>query len=149
MDNSIFSNPFGLVSYTTHYNSMLPSQYAKPSWSIFSDANNDILTFLQQNNVKIEDVASVETFLSNNYTMVAYLYDIPKKVSDYFGDVSLKLGVFSDPDSPDDNTELFVEVETSFSPKQANDKLSKINREWLLKSNDIGLASLNITLKFI
>lgn len=145
---SALNGIFAPTSYAYDWNRNLPSVYATPSRAIFSDAD-DALIFLQSKNVVIEDASNVKNFLTNNNGMIAYLYDIPKKVSDYFGNIPLKLGVFSDPDNPEDSAELFLEVETSLSPEQANDKLSKINREWLLKSNDEDLAFFNLTLKFV
>jgi len=147
-NHSILSGVFTPASYTLQWSRNLPLAYATPSKTIFSDVE-DALIFLQSNGVVVEESPSVESFLTNNSDIVANLYDIPQKVSHYFGDVFLKLGIFSDPDSPEDSAELFLEIETSLLPKQANDKLSQINREWLLKSNDADLAFFNITLKFI
>lgn len=149
INHSILSGVFAPASYTIQWSKNLPFAYATPSKAIFSDVG-DTLTFLQSKGVVVEEFPNVESFLTNNSSIVAHLYDIPQKVHQYFGNVpSLKLGLFSDPDSPKDDTELFLEVETSLSPKQANDKLSQINREWLLKSKDEDLAFFNITLKFI
>lgn len=148
INHSVVRGFFAPVSYSIQWSRNLPLAYAIPSKAIFSDVD-DALIFLQSNGVVIEESPSVESFLTNNSGIVANLYDIPQKVSHYFGNVFLKLGLFSDPDSPEDGAELFLEVETSLSPKQANDKLSKINREWLLKSKDADLAFFNITLKFI
>ena len=148
INHSILSGVFAPASYTIQWNRNLPLAYTIPSKAIFSDVE-DALIFLQSNGVVIEESPSVESFLTNNSGIVANLYDIPQKVSHYFGDVFLKLGLFSDPDSQEDRPELFLEVETSLSPKQANNKLSQINREWLLKSDDADLAFFNITLKFI
>lgn len=138
----------GLMTPTTYWYSILPPQYAKPSWSIFSDANSDILTFLKTNNVEIENIANIETFLSNNHGMVAYLYDIPKKVSDYFGNTHLKLSVFSDPDQEGDFQQIFFEIDTHLPPKEANEKLSELNRDWLFKINDKDIYLLNFSLNF-
>lgn len=151
MDNSInystLSGVFAPASYSINWNRNLPLAYSTPSRSFFSDVE-DALIFLQSHNVVIEESPSVESFLTNNTGMVAHLYDIPNKVSDYFGDTSTKFGIFSDPDNPEDSAELFIEVETALAPQEANDVLSKINREWLLKSNDADLAFFNVTLKF-
>lgn len=152
MDNPInystLSGVFAPASYAINWNKNLPRAYAIPSRSFFSDAE-DALIFLESHNVVIEESPSVESFLANNSGIVAHLYDIPKKVSDYFGDISTKFGVFSDPDNPEDRAEFFIEVETDLSPQKANDVLSKINKEWLLKSHDADLEFFNITLKFI
>ena len=147
INHSILSGVFAPASYTIQWSKNLPFVYATPSRAIFSDVG-DTLTFLQSKGVVVEEFSNVESFLTNNSSIVAHLYDIPQKAHQYFGNVPLKLGLFSDPDNPEDSAELFLEIETSLSPKRANDKLSQINREWLLKSNASDLALFNITLKF-
>ena len=148
INHSILSGVFAPASYITRWNINLTPAYATPSRAILSDVE-DALIFLQSNGVVIEESPKIESFLTSNSGIIAHLYNVPQKIYRYFGDVSLKLGLFSDPDSPEDGAELFLEVETSLPPKQANDKLSQINRGWLLKSNNADLAFFNITLKFI
>lgn len=128
--------------------SFLTTPYIISSASISSSTSNAI-TFLQSQGIVVDNTTAVEDFLTNYYGIVAYLFDIPKKISEYFGDAQLKVGLFTDPDSPDENPELYIEVGTSLSPKQANEKLHKINCEWLLVSKDQDLSAMNITLKFI
>ena len=128
--------------------SFLTAPYIISSASI-SHSTSNAIDFLQSRGVVIDNAGAVEDFLTNYHGVVAYLFDIPEKISEYFGDAQLKIGLFTDPDSPDENPELYIEVGTSLSPKQTNEKLHKINCEWLLVSKDQDLSAMNITLKFI
>jgi hypothetical protein len=145
-----FENYLGLStpsSYVLTWDRALDQQYVIRSASISASVNT-ALSFLLSKSVTIEDNTKVEDFLAHYYGIVAYLYEAPNKISQEFGQPTLKLGLFSDPDSGDEYSELYLEVETNLSPEEATTKLSKINREWLLASNDQDLVSLNITLKF-
>ena len=104
---------------------------------------------MQSKGVTVEDFVTTEDFLTIHYGITSYLYEVPERISGYFENASLSLGVFSDPDSPEEVSELFVEIETILSPEEANDRLSNLNREWLLSSENEELASLNVTLKFL
>jgi len=115
---------------------------------VFIIPSSDALIFLKKENVEIEDIASVENFLVNNYGLVSYLYEVPQKVSNYFIDASFKLDIFSDPDQDDDFQQIFLEIETHLSPKEANERLSKLNRDWLLKINDKDICLFNFSLNF-
>jgi hypothetical protein len=130
------------------FTSFLAAPYRIYSASISYSASN-VIDFLRSQGVTIEDPAAVLSFLTNYHGIVAHLFDIPKKISEYFENAQLKLGLFSDPDTRDGYSELYIEVETSLSPKQANEKLHRINREWLITSSDRDLGAMNITLKFL
>jgi hypothetical protein len=129
------------------WNKMLSESHITQSNSISSNVS-DALIFLKKENVEIEDIASVENFLVNNYGLVSYLYEVPQKVSNYFIDASFKLDIFSDPDQDDDFQQIFLEIETHLSPKEANERLSKLNRDWLLKINDKDICLFNFSLNF-
>lgn len=135
-------------SYVTSWDRVLDIKYAYQSASISSNVNT-ALTFLNLKGITIENTLAVESSLTNYSGIVAHLYEIPEKISHYFESSNLKLGVFSDPDSGDNHEELYLEIETELSPKEANDRLSKVNRDWLLASKDQDLMSLNLTLHFI
>lgn len=145
-----FGIPSGFFTPSAYvvWDKELTEQYLPHSASISSSVNT-ALTFLLSKDIKIEDSLRVEAFLTNNYGIVAHLYVIPEKIFQYFGKSELKIGLFSDPDVADEQAELYIEVETALSPVEANEKLSKINREWLLASRDQDLMALNITLKFV
>jgi len=140
-------NIFTPTSYITSWDNFLIEQYIPHSRSISSSVNT-ALSFLMSQSVVIENVSSVENYLKDNYGVVAHLYSVPQKIYQYFGNVSLTLGTFSDPDN-EEGLELYVEVKTSLSPEEANQKLSSINRGWLFSSGDHNLIQLNITLKFL
>ncbi len=150
MDKSIdFLTPNGFsrpASFDVIWDNILSKNYTQ-SRSFSSDITN-ALNFLRKKGVEIEDDISVEDFLTNNYGMLAYLYDVPKKVFDYFGDVPLKFSLFSDPDGQDNFQQVFFEIQTNLSPEKANEKLSQLNRNWLLKIEDKDIYSLNFSLNF-
>ena len=108
----------------------------------------DALSFLQSQNIAIDNVDAVKGYLKNNDGVTVHLFDMPEKVNQYFGDAALTLGVFSDPDTKEE-PELYIEVETPLSPEKANENLSNLNREWLLSSGNQALMQINAVLKFV
>ena len=150
-----FAGVSGLVTKTEHYTPILRRLLFPSVWSqntafavAFSGNNIDkLLASLQAKSVEIDNLTEVEDFLAKHDYMVTHMYSIPSKIAEYFGNAKLKLGLFSDPDSPDDYWELYLEVETHLSPEEANTKLSKINREWIIALDD--LIFFNITLRFV
>ena len=118
-----------------------------PSSASISASIDRVLTFVVSQNAVIEDQLAVEDFLANKSGVVAHLYSVPEKIAYYIGKSKMKLGVFSEPDGYE-APELYLEVETSLSPEEANQRLSTLNREWIWTSNDEDLIALNVTLKF-
>lgn len=133
-------------AYVMSWEGALTQPYTLRSASISSSLNT-ALDFLSSNDVSIEDRVAVEEFLTAHYGVVAHLYEAPEKIFQYFGKIPLKLGVFSDPDTGE-QPELYLEVETALSPKEAGEIISRLNREWLISSGDQDLMSLNTTLRF-
>ncbi|MHB0977834.1 MAG: hypothetical protein ACYC1K_00255 [Minisyncoccota bacterium] len=115
--------------------------------TLSSDNVDEIIDFLQTNNIKIYDCSEIRDFLVNHTYIIEHLYNIPSKISEYFGKADIKLSLFKDFDSEIKDTELFVEIKTSLSPQEANDKLTKIHREWFLPLG-MNLDKLNISLNF-
>lgn len=147
IDFSLLNGLFPSSAYVQMWSKNLVAQYAALSTSMSSSASNAI-GFLQSQGVIVDEPAAVENFLTNYYGIVAYLFDAPKKVAGYFGSAKMTLGLLHDPEIMDEEPELYFEVETGLKAKEANERLSRINREWLLISKDPDLMSLNITLKF-
>lgn len=136
-----------LNSYITpsaHVRTWIP---LAPSSASISTSVDKALSFMSLHGAVIDDRLAVEDFLTNNYGVVAHLYSTPEKIAYYIGNAKIKVGVFSEPDGYD-APELYIEVETSLSPEEANTRLSTLNREWVIASND-DLNTLNVTLKFI
>lgn len=151
MDNqngfTYMDSVFNVPVYEIVWNRSLPASFS-PSSTSLSSSINTALSFLGSNNVTIENRILVEDFLANNFALVAHLYEAPQRVVDYFDFREMELGVFSDPDSSED-PEIYLEIATSLSPEDANARLSELNREWVLFSNDEDLMKLNFTLKFL
>ena len=135
-------------SYVSFWDRVLENKYAYQSASISSDVDR-VLNFLSQSGVSVEDTSAVESCLANYAGVVAHLYDAPERISHYFATARLNLGALSDPDSGDNHEELYLEIETNLSAQDANNRLSQINRDWLIASGDQDLMSLNLTLRFI
>lgn len=151
-DNQISFSPLGGIlapaSYVDDWDNSLPEQYTPYSTSISSSIDKVLFDLLEQG-VMIKNSTGVEDFLKSNYGVVAYLYEAPNRIRKYFINANLEIGVFSDTDNSEDQPELYFEITTSLSPKEASEKLSALNREWLFVSGDQDLMSLNITLKFL
>jgi hypothetical protein len=151
LNNQIDFRDFSTIApsgYVTSWNRVLDSQYVARSSSISSGVDT-ALTFLTLKGVVVENTLAVENSLTNYNGIVAHLYEVPEKISRQFEASGLKLGAFSDPDSGDEHEEVYLEIETKLPPKEANERLSKLNREWLLASGDQDLMSLNLTLRFV
>lgn len=133
-------------------------EQAPPVWSknspvyaatiTFSSHDIDqLLTFLRTKSVEIENSTEIKDFLSRHDYMLSHMNNIPSKVFEYFGNSDIKLSLFRDFDSETDDPELFIEVKTSLSPEEANNRLRKIHREWFIPIG-ISLDKLNISLSF-
>lgn len=141
---------YGWLSYI----STTPSSYFQNIEDIsytqsISSEINKVLLYLISQEVEIEDSYEIEGFLKNNYGLVKYLYEVQSEIYKYFEESRLKLGLFSDPDDVLNEPEIYIEIETYLSPKEANQKLNSINKEWLFASGSEDLTKLNLTLKFI
>ena len=71
----------------------LISKYASHSASISSGAET-LLVYLLDQNVVIKDIVSVSEFLEDRLGLVSHLYEAPDKISRYFGESPLELGIF-------------------------------------------------------
>jgi hypothetical protein len=148
------------TSYPQLENIQTPSVYERvwsksPLISIFSQSSKSLstridtaLSVLQSKNVAVCDRLLLEDYLANNLGVVTHLYEVPSKVSEYFGDTEMEIGMFCDPDMGD-APEIYIEILTSLSPEEATGRLSLLNREWLFSSRDEDLMKINFTLKFV
>ena len=124
------------ITPSAHVRTWIP---LAPNSASLSNSVDRLLSFMQFHGAVIEDRLTIEDFLANNYGVVAHLYSIPEKIAYYIGNHKMKLGIFSEPDSTE-APELYLEVETSLSPEEANTRLSTLNREWILSSGDADLV---------
>lgn len=148
------------TSYPQLENIQTPSVYERvwsksPLISIFSQSSKSLstridtaLSVLQSKNVAICDRLLLEDYLANNLGVVTHLYEVPSKVTEYFGVSMMDIGMFNDPDTAE-APEMYLEIQTSLSAEDATRQLSLLNREWLLSSGDADLMKINFTLKFV
>ena len=97
----------------------------------------------------VKNPSEVGDFIGENFFLLDILEEIPNRISRYFGDnQKLTLTVSYEPEFPN-SSELWVEVLTELSAKEARPILDKFDEEWWLDNMDRGNFKLNITLKFI
>lgn len=144
----------GLVTETKHHapiSKKLPfhvwSQNTAFAVAFSGNDVDNLLASLQAESVEIDNPTKIKDFLAKHNYMLEYMYSIPSKVSEYFGNTNLKLSLLRDFDSETDNPELFIEVQISLSPQEANKRLEKIYKEWFIPLG-MGLDKLNISLNF-
>lgn len=151
MDSNINYQVFDIISapsvYERRWNNSLPDIFA-PSSKSMSTRIDLALSFLHSQGVLLKDRLLIETYIANNIGIVSHIYDVPKKVFEYFDSNDIEMGVFSDPDT-DDDSEIYFELITSLLPEEANHRLSSLNRDWILSSSDEDLMKINFTLKFV
>ena len=142
-NNFISTNGTPSVPFVSYWDRLLPDT---PSYSIVSE-NDLLLSYLQENGILVKDTIEVEKFLAEHTGLLPYFYELPDVVVSRFGKTKMSLVVFSDPDSNDEK-ELFLEIETTLSPKEANPKLNELNSAWLLNIKDDSAHLFNTCLNF-
>jgi len=80
----------------------------------------------------IVDEEDVLAFLERYPSTPALLGEIRDAIRRYFGDDRVGLGVFRDPEWPDD-VKLVANVLTYATPRQALDRIDRFDEEWWLK----------------
>lgn len=100
-------------------------------------------------NYQIRNVAETKSFLLNNRFLISLLEEIPEKISQYFGDNQKPVLKVSYEPEYVNSAELWVEILTKLSAKEAMRILDKFDEEWWLEKIDKTYGRLNITLKFI
>lgn len=108
-----------------------------------------LFTFLQSRNCKIRNKEEITNFLNNHVSIVDYLYEAPEIIKKKFSEVNLNLELCFDPEIEGDEGELFLNIETNLSPKQAVQKLDIIDENWLLKRAGEDIGKFNLNLEFI
>ena len=105
-----------------------------------------LFSFLLERNCTIVNKEEITDFLNNHSGIVCYLYEAPDVIKKKFGEVSLSLELFFDPEVKNDEGELFLSIETNFDIGKARENLRKIDKEWFLNnvSNDVGKFNLNL-----
>ena len=111
---------------------------------------NLVTSIISLRGIQIENQIEFDKFIKVHSSVITHLLDAPDKFIEYFGRSSpVTVEIFSDPDEESSNEELFFEVQTKLSPKKANETLSRMNREWLMKLPFEESSLLNVALKFV
>lgn len=108
-----------------------------------------LLAFLQSKNCEMVNSEEIKNFLTNHTSITGYLYEAPDIIRSKFGNAKLNLELSFDPESNDDEGELFLNIETNLEAKEAHDKLNKIDIEWFLKTVGRDVGKFNLNLDFI
>lgn len=134
-------------AYERVWSRSLAGRFSFGSNSLSNRIDTALSVFLPSKDIVVQDRLSLEEYLANNSGVVNHIYELPTKVTEYFGISGMKIGMFSDPDT-DDTPEMYFEILTELPVQEANSQLSLLNRNWIL-SGDEDLMKLNLTLKFI
>ena len=91
----------------------------------------------------------IKKFLSRNRFLIGLLEEIPDGIYQYFSDSpKLALKVSYEPEFPN-SSELWIEILTKLSAKEATNLLEKFDEKWWLENMEKGNGKVNITVKFI
>lgn len=141
---STSGNPF--TPFASAWEEQLPRNWYASSYSLVSETDL-LLSHLQSNGIFIKDTIGVEKFLAEHAGIMPYLYELPDVVVSRFGNTNMSLVTFSDPDMGGES-ELFLEIETTLTPREANPKLNELNNSWLLNIEDDNAHLFNTCLNF-
>jgi len=86
-------------------------------------------------------------FIKNNSFLVPLLLEAEKVIREYFTDEELFLEVIHDAEDIDFE-ELIIFIHTNLSPKEALDRLDKIDEEWWIDASIKSKGKLNINIEF-
>ncbi len=93
---------------------------------------------------------SVCRFLKHHWFLVSILFDVRKKVDEYFGiDTRSALELFTDPEDDNSTTKLFALILTSLSSNDASTRLDRLDEEWWLSQPPEVRRVLNIDVDYI
>lgn len=97
----------------------------------------------------IKKPKEVADFIGGNLFLLEVLEEIPAQISLYFGESQkLALKVSYEPEVPR-SSEIWIEILTELSAKEATNLLEKFDENWWLENMDRTDGKLNVALKFI
>ena len=148
VDTELFTNEASVLPFR-HYPA-LAIAWVAPVYNSWKNEKNLELVIkqLSLNGVAIKDYNKVGEFISLHSELIDYIIDVPTVVERYFPNSHLNIETFSDPDQQDDFQQLFFEIKTDLSPKEANCRLSELNRSWLLPIENQDAYLINFSLIF-
>lgn len=97
----------------------------------------------------IKNPNEVGEFIGENLYLLDILEEVPGEIYRYFGsDQKLVLKVSAEPDILE-SSELWIEILTKLSAKEAMPVLEEFDKNWWLENMERANCKLNITLKFV
>ena len=82
---------------------------------------------------QITDENEILSFLERYPTAAPLLFDIRTNIRRFFAEDPVRLDMFYDPEWPQDNPQLVVNIQTSLEPMEALARLHKFDDEWWIK----------------
>jgi hypothetical protein len=98
---------------------------------------------------EIVDEEDVLAFLARHPTTPSLLGEIREAIRRFFGHDQVKLGVFRDPEWPDDDPELFVYVQSHRDAREALAHLKRFDRDWWLAKRAESSVPVVVTMHLI
>jgi hypothetical protein len=82
---------------------------------------------------QISDEDEILAFLERHPTVAPLLFDIRSNIRRFFDEDPVRLDMFYDPEWPQDDPELVVNIQTLLEPMEALARLQKFDDEWWIK----------------
>jgi hypothetical protein len=82
---------------------------------------------------QISDEGEILAFLERYPTAAPLLFDIRPNIRRFFGEDPVRLDMFYDPEWPEDDPELVVNIQTALEPMEALARLHRFDDEWWIK----------------
>jgi hypothetical protein len=79
---------------------------------------------------QIADEEEILAFLERHPTVAPLLFDIRSNIRRFFGEDPVRLDMSHDPEWPQDDPELVVNIQTPLEPEEALARLHKFDDEW-------------------
>ena len=82
---------------------------------------------------QMTDEEEILAFLERHPAVAPLLVDIRSNIRKFFGEDSVRLEMFHDPEWPEEEAELLVNIETHIDAMEALDRLHRFDDDWWIK----------------
>ena len=82
---------------------------------------------------QLNDEADILAFLERHPALAPLLFEIRSNIRRFFDEDLVRLEMFYDPEWPQDDAELVVNIQTALEPKEALARLRRFDDEWWIK----------------
>jgi hypothetical protein len=98
---------------------------------------------------QLDDEADILAFLERYPAVAPLLFDIRSNIRRFFGEDSVRLEVFYDPEWSEDGPKLVVSIQTRFASQQALDRIHQFAEDWWFKKHKDINAPLLVTFEHV